>query len=144
MANRLNWYIHRLRKMGVNEVFKRIFEHLTILFARIKYSNPSKWPYHRFADKNAILHFHRFPLLDKCNKLDKYYVYTFRFNLILPLDWYFSDISDTKWPNCHFSKIDYRPGCPYGDVRINWELNRLQFPEDLICDTILLNQRLEN
>ncbi|WP_459903701.1 heparinase II/III family protein [Desulfosarcina cetonica] len=42
------------------------------------------------------------------------------------IDWHESE-SANRWPNCHYSKISYRPGNPHGDIRSNWELNRLQF-----------------
>lgn len=40
--------------------------------------------------------------------------------------WHTDPFSSAVWPRQPGRKIDYRPGNPTGDVRIVWELNRLQ------------------
>lgn len=40
--------------------------------------------------------------------------------------WHRDPVSGALWPRDTSGKIDYRPGNPTGDVRIVWELNRLQ------------------
>jgi hypothetical protein len=49
------------------------------------------------------------------------------FDLTKPLNWFFSDQEGECWSACHYAGINYRPCNPKGDVRINWELSRLQF-----------------
>ena len=44
-----------------------------------------------------------------------------------PQNWLASEKPGQDWPLIHYAAIHYRPGNPHGDIRINWELNRLQF-----------------
>ena len=113
--------------MSLAEVFKRLIENLNIYCSRIKYRNPAQWPYSRFSDDNATLALHSLPGIATTNDWRHYWTYNAEFDLTKPLDWYFSDDGGLRWPACHYAKIDYRPGNPFGDVRINWELNRMQF-----------------
>ena len=121
------WYLNRLRKMNLAEVYKRLSEHLDIYYSRIKYHNPGKWPYSRFAPDGVDLMLHPLPGIPMDNNWRHYWIYNIEFDLTKPRNWYFSDNNGSFWPFCHYSKINYRPGNPYGDIRINWELNRLQF-----------------
>ena len=57
----------------------------------------------------------------------RYAIYDSHVDLTQSIDWFLSDIPGNHWPISHYATIDYRPGNPHGDVRINWELNRLQF-----------------
>ena len=113
--------------MSPAEVIKRLVELSGIYYSQIKYRNPSKWPYRRFAPEGISLKFHVLPGCQLANDWEYYQVYNNNFDLTKRLDWYFSDQDNIRWPVCHYSKVNYRPGNPYGDVRINWELNRLQF-----------------
>ena len=122
----LKWYLHRLSKMNTGELLKRFREELGIRWAQLKYRNPEHWPYRRFAEKTAGLVLHRLPSSPFEYEWTRHPIYNLRFNLTKPIDWHFSE-QGTRWPASHYAKIDYRPGNPYGDVRINWELNRLQF-----------------
>ena len=47
------WYLNRLKKMSTAEIFKRIVETICHYASRIKYTDPEKWPYERFADQLA-------------------------------------------------------------------------------------------
>ena len=123
----LKWYLHRLRKMTLKEVVKRIREYVAIYFTRIKYRNPKKWPYSRFAMNDIRFTFHPMPGVALAKDWTHYRIYNYDFDLTKPLDWYFAGNRHVRWPNCHYAKIDYAPGNRHGDVRINWELNRLQF-----------------
>ncbi len=135
---KLTWYLSRLRKMSLAEVSKRFSEHIAIYHSRIKYRKPAQWPYSRFADDNINLVLHSMPGIATTNDWKHYRIYNAEFDLTKPFDWYFSDDSAVHWPACHYAKIDYRPGNPYGDVRINWELNRLQFlPAIAVTDEAL-------
>ena len=113
--------------MSLAEVFKRLIENLNIYRSRIKYRNPAQWPYSRFSIDNVTLTLHPLPGITTTNDWKHYRIYNAEFDLTKPFDWYFSDDGGSRWPACHYAKIDYRSGNTYGDVRINWELNRLQF-----------------
>lgn len=121
------WYYHRLKKMSLSEVFKRVFEYGYIYRTKVKYRKTENWPYNRFAEKSSGLVFRELP--KKQIKLDwrNYNIYNLKFDLTNPIDWYFTENKDSFWPKIFYSDINYRPGNPYGDIRINWELNRLQF-----------------
>ena len=123
----LSWYLNRLKKMGLPEILKRLKEHLGIYYSWIKYRNPSQWPYSRFANDGIRLTFLALPSTSLPLDWTYYRIYNFGFDLTKPLDWYFTGNTNVRWPNCHYAKINYRPGNPYGDVRVNWELSRLQF-----------------
>lgn len=116
-----------MKKMSVAEVLKRCEETAFIHYSRHKYRDPNKWPYWKFAGEINSLAFH--DLADiPVEEIEgnHYLIYNYSFELSSTPNWFFSDKPDTFWPSCHYSKINYRPGNPYGDVRINWELNRLQ------------------
>lgn len=53
-------------------------------------------------------------------------IFNSRIDLTKPIDWFMGE-DGKRWPDIFYSKINYRPGNPYGDIRWNWELNRLQF-----------------
>ena len=124
---KLGWYLNRLKKMSPAEVTKRLIELAGIYCSRIKYRDPSQWPYRRFAPDEISLKLNVLPGYPIAIDWGRYQIYNYKFDLRKKLDWYFSDQGNLRWPVCHYSKIDYRPGNPCGDVRINWELNRLQF-----------------
>ncbi len=122
-----SWYLSRLGKMRPAEVFKRLVEYSSIYYTRIKYRNPSQWPYHRFAPEGVSLKLNILPGCQMADDRRHYQIYNFTFDLTKKVDWYFSDKKNSRWPDCHYSKINYRPGNHYGDIRVNWELSRLQF-----------------
>ena len=113
--------------MGLPEILKRFNEYLGIYYSCIKYHNPSKWPYQRFVSDDTALVFHSLPGVPATDNWKHYRIYNTEFDLTGPIDWHFSDNSGKRWPACHYARINYRPGNPYGDVRVNWELSRLQF-----------------
>ena len=110
------------------EVYKRSLEHLYISHSRIKYSNPAKCRYSLFANEGNHLIFYALPGKKLSRDWRHYYVYDMEFDLTKSINWLFSDKGSQKqWPKRHFAGINHRPGNPYGDIRFNWELNRLQF-----------------
>ena len=113
--------------MSFGEVLKRLWEHLSIYHSAIKYRNPTKWPYSRFATDDTHLVFHVVPGSPLATSWEHYRIYNYEIDLTEPIKWNFSETKDMRWPDYHYAKIKYRPSNPYGDVRINWELNRLQF-----------------
>ena len=131
--------------MSPAEVVKRLIETINIYYSRIKYRDPSQWPYRRFAPKGVSLKLHNLPGCPLKNDWRRYLIYNYYFDLTKKLDWYFSSRHNIRWPVCHYSRINYRPGNPYGDVRINWELNRLQFlPIMAVTDEDLAKNLLKN
>lgn len=131
--------------MSLAEVFKRLTEHLKIYIFLLKYQNPSHWPYSRFASNNILLKFHSLPGIAVKNNWKKFRIYNTEFNLTKQIDWYFSEKKNYGWPFFYYSKINYRAGNPYGDVRINWELSRLQFlPAMAVTDEDLAKDILKD
>jgi hypothetical protein len=129
--------------MSVNEGFKRSLESLYIHFLRLKYSNRAKCRYAHFAGSEFELKFHVLPSALLPRDWKHYRIYDFEFDLTQLPDWYFThNDSELRWPQHHFSRINYRPGNPHGDVRFNWELNRLQFLPTLAVSDAPLARRL--
>ena len=122
-----SWYYNRLKKMSLAEIIKRLAELSEIYYSRIRYRDPSQWPYRRFSPNEMSLKLYNLPSCSLPDNWRQYGIYNYKFDLTKKLDWHFTDQHNSRWPKCHYSKINYRPGNPYGDVRINWELNRLQF-----------------
>jgi hypothetical protein len=125
----LNWYLNRLRKMTFLEIVNRCFESGQVYWSRLKYRHARNWPYERFARNNVELALCAMPAIQEdatCN-WKRYAIFALHVDLTQPINWFFSDIPGGQWPNSHYATIDYRPGNPHGDVRVNWELNRLQF-----------------
>ena len=140
------WYFNRLKKMGTSEIFKRIVEHINIHLSRIKYRDLARCQYNQLVGANLNLILSSLPGLPNSVDWKRYRIYNTEFDLTKPINWYFSESnSHTRWPAYHYSEINYRPGNPYGDVRINWELNRLQFlpamamSDENLAKTILLD-----
>lgn len=123
----LVWHLHRLKKMSLAELAKRFGEYLKIYYSSIQYRHPTAWPYSRFAPSGVTLELQPMPGLPLTYNPSRCQIYSTQHNLTNPLDWFASDVAGQRWPACHYARIDYRPGNPYGDVRYNWELNRLQF-----------------
>ena len=131
--------------MSLAEIVKRLAESSEIYWSRVKYRDPSQWPYKRFAPNGISLKLHVLPGCPLSNNLRQYRIYNYSFDLTKKLDWYFTDQRNSRWPECHYSKINYRPGNPHGDVRINWELNRLQFlPVMAVADEDLAKNILKD
>ena len=121
------WYLNRLKKMGPAETAKRLAEFAGILYSKLRYKDPANWPYHRFAKGRKDLSI--VPLPGRPGNLNPQTIsiYSDVIDATRPIDWHKSDIPEKRWPSTHWAAINYRPGNPYGDIRVNWELNRLQF-----------------
>ncbi|MFH1293229.1 MAG: alginate lyase family protein, partial [Pseudomonadota bacterium] len=113
--------------MSSIEVLKRLREYLAICYTRVRYRNPVEWPYSRFGKDEIQFIFHTMPGAPLEIYQKHYNIYNYEIDLTEPIKWNFSETKDMRWPDYHYARIKYRPGNPYGDVRINWELNRLQF-----------------
>ncbi len=137
------WYIYRLKKMSWAEVAKRLKEHARIYYSRIRYRRSANWPYSRFAPDGYSLVLRTLPRGSCGQDWKKYRIYSREFDLTGPIEWLFSDAEPSRhWPSGHYSTINYRPGNPYGDVRVNWELNRLQFLPVMAVDDEDLARRI--
>jgi hypothetical protein len=129
--------------MSVAEVFKRANEQLYINYSRIKFSNPTKCQYSRFSKGTPDIKYRALPGVLINHDWKHYRIYGFEFDLTRSPDWFFSDRGANKqWPLRHFAGINYRPGNLHGDVRFNWELNRLQFLPAMALFDASLTQRL--
>lgn len=139
---KLTWYLNRLRKMGPSEIFKRAVENAKIHWSRLKYRDTAKWPYSRFARPEQRISVRSIAPVPALEDVHRYYIYDIPFDLTGELNWFFNVESNGSWPVSHYSTIDYRPGNPHGDVRINWELNRLQFLPGLVMSDEALAKRI--
>ena len=140
-----SWYLKRFRKMNTNEVLKRLKEYIWVYQSRYKYRNIGFRSYYRFSKNEIRLKFYPLPVYKVHNNWKKYKIYGLEFDLTQKVNWYFSENDNVNWPKWHYSRINYRPGNPYGDVRINWELNRLQFlPEMAITDEGLTKRLIDD
>lgn len=132
---KIKWYVNRLRKMGPAEIAKRFIEHAVIYYSKIKYRDYGQWPYKRFSKKAGKISLFQMPAPSGAKPVISFQIYYDTADLSKPIDWYFSDTQNQKWPRIFYNDINYRPGNPFGDVRINWELNRLQFlPHLTLCN----------
>jgi hypothetical protein len=139
------WYLNRIRKMSLAEIFKRFCQYINIYYSQFKYNNSSYWPYRRFALDDGAFILHPLPSIPIVNDWETFQIYNIKFDLTKSLDWFFSDKKNIKWPTCHYARINYRPGNPFGDIRINWELNRLQFlPTMAVTDENLTKNILQD
>jgi hypothetical protein len=137
----LKWYFNRLRVMQPQEVLHRLFEQANIHLLHIKYLlgildkkyKSLECSDHEFcaSDKSQLpsLQFHYNPTDEPENETLK------GRGSALGYEWYWSDTdsiwhlspdTDNIWPQLFFSKINYRAGNPYGDIRVAWEPARLQ------------------
>ena len=124
---KISWYYYRLRKMHLSEILKRVDEYIYIYKTKIKYRNPQKWPYSRFSNNLSGIVLKKLPKEEIKLNWQNYHIYNKPFDLTKKIEWYFTEAKQICWPKIFYNDIDYRPGNPYGDIRINWELNRLQF-----------------
>ena len=83
------WYLNRLRKMSVAEVFKQAREQIYISYSRIKYSNPAKCHYSRFSEGGSGIKFPGLPGAAVTHDWKHYRIYEFEFDLTRSLDWFF-------------------------------------------------------
>lgn len=121
------WYFRRLMKMSPVEVWKRVREQGYTAWSRIRYRNSAEWPYGRFAGNHRlILRAMPRPTGEGIADPKAFRIYNRDFDLTREIDWHASG-TGSRWPVCHHSRIRYRPGNPHGDIRIAWEINRLQF-----------------
>ena len=67
--------------MSAAEIFKRVFETISHYALRIKYTDPEKWPYERFADKLALV-YHDLPYTAVEMDCERHWIYNYTFNLI--------------------------------------------------------------
>lgn len=120
------WYYNRLKKMSLAEICKRVYEYGYIFHSRLKHTE--KRLYRKFVRDDVQLTLHHLPSFPIKNNWRDFKIYDKGFDLMSPIDWLVADTAEeSRWPLVHHSYIDYRPGNSCGDIRINWELNRLQF-----------------
>ncbi|GAG88281.1 unnamed protein product [marine sediment metagenome] len=121
----MNWLLARISKMTIGEVITRGHKYVFNYFDSLKFRDPGKWPYSKIGNGLRISFF---PLLKplSTHELGEFQIFDRAIDLTSPIDW-FDSINGNRWSNSISSKIKYRPGNHVGDIRFNWELNRLQF-----------------
>lgn len=139
---KLRWYFHRLRKMSVRELPRRIIEQFLTFVSWLAFMSLER-PYSHFANAPLVL----LPLPGVRIPVDpkRYQVYRRTIDLTGPVDWYSAEGKSDNWPGSYYASINYSSGNPWGDIRTNWELNRLQFlPAMAVLDEGLARQLLED
>lgn len=139
-ANKLNWYFNRLRAMSVAELCSRLGEAVK---RRISAVQPYGW--NRFDSAHAELPFiaidrARLPLIDadtrerwrslvpSCDRPGMFQALNHAFAISGDIDWHQDPVSGIRWPDqAYCFDIAYRHDRNRGDVKLVWELNRLQF-----------------
>jgi len=134
-----------MRKMSVKELPGRVIERIVTHASWLTFIC-LKRPYSHFApDKSIVL----LPLPGVRIPVDPkmYDVYRRTIDLMGPVDWYSAEgkSRNSSWPTSYYANIDYKPGNPWGDIRMNWELNRLQFlPAMAVLDEVRAQQLLQD
>lgn len=137
---KISWYLKRLKVMGFKEVLYRIHEQLHIIYYMLQYhygvglSSDVRFNLENFSFTNSNVSC--LPHLswkvvsdsDKNKIIDGKICFAGEEWLWEGDDkiWFQTQRSNTTWPKLFFSSIDYRHGNKYGDVRVVWELSRLQ------------------
>ena len=94
----LTWYVNRLKKMGLSEIVKRLIEHSAILYDKVCFRDPDKWPYERFAGTYSEINISDIPGSDAIRPKTTFSIYGYQFDLKKPVNWYFSDLKNQNWP----------------------------------------------
>lgn len=149
---KLGWYANRLRAMSVPELGHRLRE-----AGKRRVSATRSYDYSEFAAKATDLPFlsidtNRLPLIDADTRSfwrsvaptamapGIYRALGCDFKLSRDMDWHLDPVSGLRWQdNIYCFDIDYRHDRQRGDVKLVWELNRLQF-----VPVIAALSRLEN
>lgn len=120
---KLQWYLNRLCKMTPDEIWKRLNEEVMSAFQSIKYERHA--PLYEEIGRNYKIRLNNLPFGPIDRDVHHFSIYGEKIDLTRPVDWHRAQ--NGQWPNVFYKKINYRPGNPHGDIRFNWELNRLQF-----------------
>lgn len=137
---KLGWYVNRLRAMSLPELGHRLRE-----AGKRRISGTRSYDYSEFPAKAADLPFlsvdaGRLKLIDAETRSlwrsvaptaavqGVYRALGHDFKLSKEMDWHLDPASGLRWPdNAYCFDIEYRHDRLRGDVKLVWELNRLQF-----------------
>lgn len=137
---KLKWLINRLRVMSYAEILHRIEEQVFLFYLKLAY----KFKKHTYFKNHSVREFEFCSSeLKKLPQLSWDFEPSFLQSQqwlagswpVLNYSWRWIesesswDIAPDKrnhWPTIFFNSIIYRPGNPYGDVRVAWEPARLQ------------------
>lgn len=137
---KLGWYVNRLRAMSIPELGHRLRE-----AGKRRLSATRSYDYSAFAIESADLPFLSVDI-DRLQSIDAdtralwqsvaptamapgiYRALGHDFHLSKGMDWHLDPVSALRWPdNAYCFDIEYRHDRLRGDVKLVWELNRLQF-----------------
>lgn len=140
-SRNLSWYVKRLRVMGPAEVVHRVAEQCTLKILEVQHRT------NRTRRNSSSADIGRFSFCSSSAPQLPTLPWSFLINddaaetllggqlCVLGHEWTWKPHSsvwheapDThrEWPRLFFSRIPYREGNPYGDVRIAWEPSRMQ------------------
>ena len=138
-----SWYLHRFRRMSFGEIAKRLREELTARAWALQYGKGVPIDY-RTLGRNFRLAYAGLPGKTMEPHWTRYRIFNETFDLTRPPDWLRAE-KGNRWPDLFYRRINCRTGNPYGDIRLNWELNRLQFlPGMALTDKVLARRTVED
>jgi len=138
----------RLSVMKSPEILHRIGELFNIYKAQLPINNKAKNSYKStkdYTNQDRIKLYKNFTNeciynikeQDKKNILNNQFkVQSYNWTFCGDQSWFHCPASKVKWPKAFFSKINYRAGGEYGDIRVIWEPARLQ---QLIALSYIIN-----
>lgn len=131
MKNKLTWYTNRLQSMSNREVLYRIKQHIQGRIEKIT-TQKNKFPFPTEYEKvftasiqitNTILTqnlIEEFKDYKQCN------IFGQILDITTPIDWHVDILSNKKFPLLFAKDINIRTE-QYGNAKVVWEINRLQF-----------------
>jgi len=140
-SRNLSWYVKRLRVMGPAEVVYRVAEQCTLKILEVQHRTNRTRANSRVADigrfsfcSNSARQLPTLPWSfmvteDAAEKILTGQLCAMGHEWTWKPDssvWHEAPDTHREWPRLFFSRIPYREGNPYGDVRIAWEPSRMQ------------------
>ncbi|MBI3802950.1 MAG: alginate lyase family protein [Nitrospirae bacterium] len=137
----LRWVVRRLRAMGPAELVHRVGEQCALRVMQVQHRIGRKQARQRYVDVSAFefcfgtkprlpelqWSFPKDPALAEQLLAGKLPGFGFEWQWRPEAGvWHAAPDTGREWPSVFFGAIRYRPGNPYGDIRIAWEPARLQ------------------
>lgn len=131
MKNKLTWYANRLQSMSNREVLYRIKQHLQSRIEKLatsKNNHTLSANYKQVFDKALENSYTSIPqnIAQECKNYERYYVFGYTIDITKPINWHLDIISNKEFPLSFSKDINIRTE-QYGNAKIVWEINRLQF-----------------
>ncbi|HPI00392.1 MAG TPA: heparinase II/III family protein, partial [Chitinophagaceae bacterium] len=131
MKNKLIWYANRLQSMSNREVLYRIKKHIQGRVEKLA-TKKNKFPfledYEKVFTAATELPYNTLPqeLIEEFRMYNQFHFFSYTIDITQPIHWH-KDISTNKKFPLKFSKNINIRSDEYGNAKIVWEINRLQF-----------------